>query len=188
MTRYALLFAPALLLAACATEPDAGGESHGADTPVPEGTEAPAGATETVGAAPSDGEVLLASDVLTRADDLAGQTVRVEGEIAEVCQMAGCWLTFQNDAGVPFRVAVPRDDAGQYTFTFPKDASGATAVIEGTLEVTETDVATRRHLAEDGGASAEELAAITEPERTVVLNATGARIARAAAPAAEPGT
>ena len=102
--------------------------------------------------------------------------IRVEGEVAEVCQMAGCWLTFQNEAGVSFRVAVPRNDDGGYAFTFPRDAAGSRVLVQGTLDVTETDAATRRHLAEDAGASPEEVAAISEPERTVVLNATGARV------------
>jgi hypothetical protein len=99
----------------------------------------------------------------------------VAGTISEVCQMAGCWLTLQNEAGVAFRVTVPRGEEG-YVFTFPKDVSGRQAVVAGTLAVEETDVATLRHLAEDRGASAEEIAAITAPEHTLVLSATGARL------------
>ncbi len=174
MTRFTPLFAFALLVAGCAGS-DADAPEESADAAAPVET---ASSTETVGAAPGAGAVLPAGDALARADELDGQTVRVEGEVAEVCQMAGCWLTFHNEAGVPFRVAVPRDEAGAYEFTFPKDIAGARVVVEGTLDVTETDAATRRHLAEDGGASPEEVAAITDAQRTVVLNATGARVER----------
>jgi hypothetical protein len=172
MNRLVLLLAPSLALAACA---DDAGEQPADDAAVP----AEVGASETVGAAPDAGAVLPAADVIARADELNGQTIRVEGEVAEVCQMAGCWLTFQNEAGVSFRVAVPRNDDGGYAFTFPRDAAGSRVLVQGTLDVTETDVATRQHLAEDAGATPEEVAAITEPERTVVLNATGARVERA---------
>lgn len=176
MIRLSFLFAPVLFIAGCAGSSDADTASEpGADSPAP--VEVVAG-SEIVGAAPGAGVVLPAGDALARADELDGQTVRVEGEVAEVCQMAGCWLTFSNEAGVPFRVAVPRTDAGGYEFTFPKDIAGERVVVEGTLEVTETDAATRRHLAEDGGASPDEVAAITDAERTVVLNATGARVER----------
>jgi len=173
MTRYSLLFAFALILAGCAGEADAPPAESEA-TPVEN-----AASTEVVGVAPGAGAVLPAAEAIARADELDGQTVRVEGTVAEVCQMAGCWLKFQNEAGVSFRVAVPREEGGGYVFTFPTDVAGAIVVVQGTLEVTETDVATRRHLAEDGGASPEDVAAITEPERTVVLNATGARVERA---------
>ena len=60
---------------------------------------------------------------------------------------------------------------------FPKDAAGRRAEVVGTLRVVEETVARRRHLAEDAGASADEIAAITEPSRAVSLFATGARIA-----------
>jgi hypothetical protein len=173
MTRFIPVSALALLLSAC------GGGDAPAESDSPPAPVEVAAAGDVVGAAPAAGAVLPASEVIARADELDGQVIRVEGEIAEVCQMAGCWLTFHNEAGVPFRVAVPREEGGGYEFTFPTDIAGSNIVVEGTLDVTETDAATRRHLAEDGGASPEEVAAITEPERTVVLNATGARIERA---------
>ncbi len=190
MNRFALFLAPALLLAACAQDADPAAETHGADTDaVDTSAEAAAGMTsETVGTAPSAGEVLPVAAVVERADELAGQTVRVEGEVAEVCQMEGCWLTFQQAGGTPVRVAIPHEGEGEgegHAFEFPRDIAGAHAVVEGTLELKETSVEMRRHLAEDAGASAEEVAAITEPQRQIVLNASGATLHRTAAPAAE---
>ena len=99
MTRLIPVSALALILTAC------GG---GAGAPADDAPAAPievAGSGDIVGAAPAAGAVLPASEVIARADELDGQVIRVEGEIAEVCQMAGCWLTFHNEAGVPFREA-----------------------------------------------------------------------------------
>lgn len=187
MTRHALFFAPALLLAACAQEPTGtvGELDHGADTPaLDEGTAAEATAQTagivTVGTAPAAGDAIPAADAAARADQLAGQTVRVEGTVSAVCQMKGCWLTLQT-GGAPIRVVVPKDTSGAYAFAFPKDAPGTTAVLEGTLAVEQTPVETLRHLAEDAGQSPEEVAAITAPQREVVLTATGARITRGSA-------
>ena len=180
MKRSTLFLLPALFLFACASEPDPAAENHGGTDGAVPGAGAPLaanGPVETVGAAPA-GEAIPVREAAARASELNGQVVRVEGTVSEVCQMAGCWLTFQTEGGVPFRVSVPKDETGQYAFTFPKDVSGATAVIEGTLAVEETDVATLRHLAEDAGQSPEEVAAITEPQQTISLTATGARITR----------
>ena len=57
-------------------------------------------------------------------------------------------------------------------------SAGARAEVVGTLSVVEESVERRRHLAEDAGASPEEIAAITEPSRLVSLLAVGARIVR----------
>lgn len=128
-----------------------------------------------VGEDPGDGAVLFVDDVVGQPDGYLGAPVRVAGTVSEVCQNAGCWLTFVNGENVSFRVNVPSDDNG-YIFTFPKDISGSHVVIAGELTVEETSVETLQHLAEDRGDDAETIAAITEPERTLILSATGARI------------
>ena len=103
--------------------------------------------------------------------------VRVEGTVAQVCKMAGCWLTMENPTGQPIRVQVPRDSSG-YVFTFPTDLGIAEVIVEGTVRADTTSVETLRHFAEDEGRSQEEIDAITAPQPTVVLTARGALVKR----------
>ena len=127
-----------------------------------------------------DGIVALDPVALTEALGTYENTVvRVQGTVAQVCQMKGCWLTFETPASVPVRVQVPRDSAG-YVFTFPTDLGAADVIVEGTVTSDSTDVETLRHFAEDEGRSQEEIDAITEPEQTVILTARGALVKRAA--------
>lgn len=127
----------------------------------------------------SDGAFLPVAGVIARADELNGQTVRVEGTIRQVCQVRGCWLTFADGDGRTLRVITHAEgEAEVEELTFPMDASGAQAEVIGRLTVTEESVERRRHLAEDAGASPDEIAAITEPSRALALVAVGARITR----------
>ena len=170
-----LIPALALSLAACASDADTEA------VVVDEGTVVAADRVavgEPVGA---DLVFVSADDLATRADELDGQTVAVEGTVREVCQQKGCWLTLDNAAGETIRVAVAEDADGEYLYTFPMDTAGRSARLTGTVAVEETDVETLKHLAEDGGESAEAIAAITAPERTIVLTAVGADFAPAAA-------
>ncbi len=112
--------------------------------------------------------------------------VRVEGTVAQVCQMKGCWLTLQNPTATPIRVVVPRDSAGAYVYTFPTDLGTQDVIVEGTVTADTTSVEMLRHLAEDEGRSAAEVEAITKPQRTVVLTARGALVKRAAPTATQP--
>ena len=150
-----------LLLAACAdapAPPAGGGAVDGA----------------VVGAALPGGAALSTGDLIAQADALDGQDVVVEGAPREVCQKKGCWLTLADADGRTLRVVVPKDEAGDYVFTFPTDASGEPYRIAGRLAVETASVDEQRHYAEDGGADAATVAAITEPERSLVLTATGA--------------
>jgi hypothetical protein len=175
-----LILIPLLALAACAAEPDATADataSDDIDTPEAVQPTSPDGSV-IVGDAVPDGEALSVDELIAQAADLDGKTVTVEGTVREVCQMEGCWLTLADAEGRTVRIAVPRGDDG-YDFTFPKSASGQEARIFGPLAVEEESVESQRHYAEDGGATPDELAAITEPKRTVTLTALGARLADA---------
>ena len=170
MTRLLLL--PLLALAACANAPDGD-----APTAIVQTVEAPE--RILVGDA-LPGDAALSTDALIAdAEALDGQTVVVEGEVTKVCQMAGCWLTLVGADGQPVRINVPRDDADDYLFTFPQGVEGRTARVAGTFTVEEESVEILRHYAEDEGASPDEIAAITEPRRTLALEATGAELTEA---------
>lgn len=125
---------------------------------------------------------IVALDPAVLTEDLGtyeNTVVRVQGTVAKVCQMKGCWLTFQTPASAPVRVQVPRDSAG-YVFTFPTDLGAADVIVEGTVTSDSTDVETLRHFAEDEGRPQDEIDAITEPERTIILTARGALVKRVA--------
>ena len=60
-----------------------------------------------------------------------------------------------------------------YGFFVPKDANGKDAVVRGKLYAAVTSVDELRHYAEDKGASAAEIAAITQPQREIKMMADG---------------
>lgn len=174
--RSTLLIIPVLLLPACQSSADE------VDVYVPPGADVAVQTDDvvTVGEPLATNLTFLpASEVVARAAELDGQTVAVEGEVSGVCQQAGCWLTMKNEAGETFRVNVPKDAEGEYVYTFPMDVAGAQARLVGTLAVEEESVETQRHLAEDGGADAATVEAITEPKRSISLTPTGGQITRA---------
>lgn len=94
-------------------------------------------------------------------------TVKFKAPIEAVCKSMGCWMRL--DIGAEEQVYVKFKD---YGFFVPTDSDGE-AIVEGKAFVEETSVDEQQHLAEDGGASAEEIAAITEPKREMKLMANG---------------
>ena len=62
-----------------------------------------------------------------------GQTIMVEGPIADVCQKAGCWLVLaEGDKSIRVRTKAHR-------FLVAKDSTGQTARIEGLVKSTKVD-------------------------------------------------
>jgi hypothetical protein len=147
MKNGVLLLVLALVLSAC----QPASEQPPADDPSAE--------TDTVAVADYEpfGDAVSPDDavpVATVAEDPAayvGTTVKVEGTVSEVCQAKGCWFTLQAPQGRNVRLMVPRDDDGNYVFTMPKDISGRTVIVEGTLTEETLSEDTQRHLAEDAG-------------------------------------
>ncbi len=98
---------------------------------------------------------------------MGGREIAIEGWVEGVCMKKGCWMKVrQGDEEVLVRFQ-------DYGFFVPRNARGRRTLIEGVPQVRVFDVAQRRHLASDAGASEAEIAAITEPETQVVFMASG---------------
>ncbi|MHC5007189.1 MAG: DUF4920 domain-containing protein [Planctomycetota bacterium] len=92
------------------------------------------------------------------------QNVVVKGVITETCSTSGCWIKIDDKKGHDIIVLTEESK-----FHLPRNCTGHRAVAHGNMEVREIPVEQRRHYAEVAGASPEEIAKITEPQRTLVL-------------------
>jgi|GEM_PF-6724560 len=73
----------------------------------------------------SDHEAMAASAVITAPDSFIGKTVKVSGEVSEVCKSMGCWLTFQHE-GEELTV-----NMADHAFSVDKKGAGAWCEAEG---------------------------------------------------------
>jgi len=96
---------------------------------------------------------------------------KISGVINEVCTKKGCWLTMELPNGESMRVTFK-----DYAFFVPTDSQGFPVILDGVAVLTETDVNTLRHYAEDQGKSKEEVDAIKTPEREITFEAVGVKI------------
>lgn len=129
---------------------------------------------EVYGEAFPDEGAMPVQAVVAEREQYIGKNVKVEGTVAEVCQMAGCWLTLQTGDGNNVRILVARKENGDYAFTVPKDISGRRVVVQGTLDEETLLEGTQRHLAEDAGVEVDE--ASLEPKTELQLTAQGVLI------------
>ncbi len=93
--------------------------------------------------------------------------VKVKGKVVEVCKAEGCWIRMKTSTG---NILIKMKD---HSFTVPLALNGKTIIAEGTATLKETSVETLKHYAEDAGKSKEEIEAIKEPKKEIVLQATG---------------
>ena len=91
------------------------------------------------------------SEILEKPDEFVGKTVLVEGEVLDVCSMAGCWMELKSDAeNQKIKIKVKDGD-----IVFPVEAKGKSAVVEGIvykIELTKEEATNYyRHVAEEQG-------------------------------------
>ena len=121
------------------------------------------------------GDTIVADDAMTAETFL----MKMEGQdslpakltvtINQTCQMKGCWMKVDMENGEEMRVSFK-----DYGFFVPTEGvDGKTAIMEGYAYTDTVSVDMLKHLAEDGGQSEEEIAAITEPEIGVSFEANG---------------
>lgn len=132
----------------------------------------PVGELEVVpgsyGANLDENTVLGTSEMISAVEASGTFTGKIAGEIKEVCTKKGCWFTMDLANGEPMRVTFK-----DYGFFIPTNSQGFPIILEGVATLTETDVETLKHFAEDQGKSKEEVDAITLPKREITFEATG---------------
>jgi hypothetical protein len=94
--------------------------------------------------------------------------VKVKGEIVDVCQAKGCWMTIDMGNNETMRVKFK-----DYGFFVPKDAAGKIAILQGVALREMVSVEDLKHLAEDAGKSEAEIDAITHPKEELTFVAEG---------------
>ncbi|MBA4301598.1 protein of unknown function [Algoriphagus alkaliphilus] len=135
----------------------------------------PVGEVEVVpggyGADLAENSVIGTAEMVTVVEASGIFTGKISGEIKEVCTKKGCWFTMDLANGEPMRVTFK-----DYGFFIPTNSQGFPIILEGVATLTETDVETLKHFAEDQGKSKEEVDAITAPKREITFEATGVLI------------
>lgn len=113
------------------------------------------------------------SDILAEPEKFAGKKVLIEGTVAEVCEVQGCWIKIKSDETsdqIRFKV-----NDGE--IVFPKNATGKTALAQGIVTVkTKTKdelIAEGEHFAKDAGKEFDP-STVTGPKTVVTIKGEGA--------------
>lgn len=112
--------------------------------------------------------VITTADLLSKVESTGTFEGKITGVIQEVCTKKGCWFTMALPNGSSMRVTFK-----DYGFFIPTNSQGFPITLEGVATLSETDVETLRHFAEDQGKSKEEVAAIVAPKKEITFEATG---------------
>lgn len=107
---------------------------------------------------------------LTGIFDLgASYTGKIKGEVVQVCVKKGCFVSLKRE-GDAEPIMVRFED---YAFFMPQDIVGRTIVVEGAANMKEISVDSQKHLAEDAGKTAAEIAQITAAKTSITILADG---------------
>ena len=97
--------------------------------------------------------------------------VTLVAEVAEVCQMKGCWMKLRRENGQDVMVKFK-----DYALFMPQDIVGKEVVLRGVARYETMSVDELRHYAEDAGKSQAEIEAITQPSEALSFEADGVLI------------
>jgi len=115
------------------------------------------------------------SKILSKPDEFVGKTVLVEGEILDVCAMAGCWMELKSDSeNQKVKIKVKDGD-----IVFPLEAKGKSALVEGIvykIDLTKEEaVEYYEHVADEQGTEFD-ASAVTGPITLYQIKGIGAEI------------
>lgn len=112
-------------------------------------------------------EAITGSELLEQLANKDSVYTTLAGNIKAACQAKGCWMNVDvagNEMFVKFK---------DYGFFVPKNSGDHDAIIKGWAYVDTISVKDRLEYAQDADATAEEIAAITEPEVKLTFMAEG---------------
>jgi hypothetical protein len=79
--------------------------------------------------------------LLSSPKDYVGKSVRVDGVITAVCEMAGCWMEVRDESADPKVAKAIRIKVEDGVIVFPVAAKGKKASIEGVFEPVSSEMA-----------------------------------------------
>jgi hypothetical protein len=106
-------------------------EEPGSAPATPEATTAAAPGVQAFGAALATSTVTPLADILANPARYQGQVVRTSAPIQAICQHRGCWMDIGSANEADGRMHVRSLD---HAFSFPRDAVGKTAEVEGEVQ------------------------------------------------------
>ena len=101
------------------------------------------------------------------------ENVTVKGEVVDVCEKKGCWLTIKTDNNEQFFVKMK-----DYAFFVPTALKGKNVVLEGKAERKITTVDEQKHYAEDAKKPQEEIDAIVKDKEEIRFMANGIKVVK----------
>lgn len=123
----------------------------------------------------ADKDAVPVATVLADPAKYEGKFVRLSGNVDKVCQAKGCWLEMADThtkQAMFVKFTCPVEGR-----LIPLEAVGKPAVVEGYVQVKEISEDEARHLKEESGAPASEVAKIEGPQKQITLASPSARIA-----------
>lgn len=99
--------------------------------------------------------------------------VVVKGEVTNVCEKRGCWITLKTEDGSSFFVKMK-----DYAFFVPTALKGKNVVLEGNAERKITSVDELKHYAKDAKKTKAEIDAINAPKEEIRFLANGIKVVK----------
>lgn len=130
----------------------------------------PAAPGVVYGTVTEKGEAIKVTELNTKMKDDKYEG-KVTGKVTEVCKAMGCWIKLELADGKTIMVK-----AKDHSFTMPQDIVGKTVVVDGEAKSKEISEAMRKHYAEDGGKSKEEINKIKGSTKEVMIAANGVKV------------
>lgn len=125
-------------------------------------------AIQTFGQAVDSTKAIAVNELAGKMGSQASMDATVSGQVSAVCKAEGCWLklAMENEKTMMVRMK-------DHSFTVPDNIEKKFAFIAGQAHYDTTSVEKLRHYAEDEGQSDSAIALITQPEVSLVFEATG---------------